>query len=687
MKSIMSKFLLVVVGLTLVLAGCSSDNTGGNLSGTNPYVNADGTPVVYAKFDGIALPLPNDAAWGDNHGVCPDGQVCLPLNPGETPTDGGMGTLKTVINGQGLLGLSPNMFLTMPVTGAVQLSNLHLLVFRLDDPNLVTLLQAMSATPAPDFATAGAAFAALEKYTEASFIVSATDKMIKLVPRLPLSPGARYAVVVQSGLLDQNGNPVQSSLTMEALKQQTPFSADSPFINFEKLRAAYNDPSAEGPGLFDITLAVTTVMNTLNNGNVYTPGWGRAETLDLWAFHTAATTLALPTATGFSNLAYPGVAGSTDPTFADVTHDFYLGALGYNLSGSTMQWTDPNGVDPVGLYAQLGLLPPTSLGRVYFGTFGSPKLESLPTGTPVTESVPFLLAVPAGAVPTGGFPVVLFQHGIGRSKEDALAIADTLAAVGYATIAIDAPFHGGRAQPGQEFFTANLLQDRLNIYQAAFDLWETVNLVQSGALDFDPTYTGGDVNTGSVQFVAHSLGSIIGSVFLSQEVTRVNRMVLSSPSAVLVNVLDDTGLSDLQALVASLGYIKGTSPYYTFLDLAQWLLDPVDGAYNGIGSDLARRSNLLTLMASGDPIVSNASTEAFSITVGVDAITTVDPSAPVVAPLAAGTYLYGKAGYPIVHSFLLNPSIADPLYQGYDPDAQVNAYMAAQAQVAGFLLP
>ena len=114
MNSRKYRFLLAVVALVMFLAGCSGDNTGGGKSGPNPYINADGTPVVYARFDGIALPLPNDVAWGDNHGVCADGQVCLPLGPGETPGDNGMGTLKTIVNGLALPGLSPNMFLTIP---------------------------------------------------------------------------------------------------------------------------------------------------------------------------------------------------------------------------------------------------------------------------------------------------------------------------------------------------------------------------------------------------------------------------------------------------------------------------------------------------------------------------------------------------------------------------------------------
>ena len=281
------------------------------------------------------------------------------------------------------------------------------------------------------------------------------------------------------------------------------------------------------------------------------------------------------------------------------------------------------------------------------------------------------------------WPVVVFQHGIGSSKD----AAGHRKHPGLGRVCDPGhrrTVHGDRTIPGMNsgdgFFTANLLQDRGNIYQAAFDLWETVDLIEAG-IDFTDTHTGADLDGTQVDFVAHSLGSIIGSVFLSQE-SRIFRMVLSSPSAILVNVLDDTSLTELQTLVASLGYTAGTTPYYTFLDLAQWLLDPIDSSYAGIGANTT--SNLMTLMAYGDPVVSTDSSRVFLNNLGVNTVVAVDPLDPTAAIPIAGAYEYG-AGAPVVHSFLLDPSIT-----GYPPiynfDLQVAAMSAAQAQVAGFLL-
>ena len=44
--------------------------------------------------------------------------------------------------------------------------------------------------------------------------------------------------------------------------------------------------------------------------------------------------------------------------------------------------------------------------------------------------------------PAGGWPAVIFQHGITRNRTDLFALADALSFVGFAAIAIDMPLHG-----------------------------------------------------------------------------------------------------------------------------------------------------------------------------------------------------------------------------------------------------
>lgn len=675
--------LLALLSL-LLLAGCGGENNDTNTLGTDPRVTSGGTETVFAKFDAASLPLPNDVAWATTDPDPTDGVTQVFLAPSADDSEE-MAGLKQLVNAQALTGLSPNMFLTLPLSGEVDSSTLELLIFRTDDPQLPTLLGAL----AQGNNTAAAAAAATMEFRNQSDFVIVDDfahGVVKLLPKTPLTPGAAYAVVVKTGLLDRNGFAASSSFTMRALKSTTPFSADSPYAKFENLRAAFNDGQT---ALFSVVAGVSAVATGSS--------WSKTNVLVMWTFHTADRTLSLtPTDAEKATVAYP-----TADADAFAVESATLKGLSSLITANNLTWVNPaTGEDtpaPVGIPAALVLdgtgIPAEALGNVYAGHFGSPVFS---TGGQVMADVTFRLVTPATA---GPWPVVLFQHGITSSKDAALPLANTLASVGYATLAIDAIYHGDRttegAESGDGFFTTNLLQDRANIYQAALDLWETVDVIEAG-IDLDGDSVP-DIDSSKIEFVAHSLGSIIGSAFLSQE-TRVNKMILSSPSAMLVNVLDETSLPSMQALVAALGFTPGTTSYYVFLNLAQWLLDPADASYNGIGTNSTDK--LMSLYAFDDPIVSPASSKVFLTNVGLDPAdtTVVDPNSVgesfpnPATDFAAGSYQYGLEGFPIVHSFLLDPSIVDrktgetyPYYVGYSEDVQAKATTGSQMQVGGYL--
>ena len=107
--------------------------------------------------------------------------------------------------------------------------------------------------------------------------------------------------------------------------------------------------------------------------------------------------------------------------------------------------------------------------------------------------IKFLAAVPPGP---GPFPTIILQHGLTRSKEDVLAFADIVNALGAAVIAIDAPLHGERAidgdgdgvVDGSGAYWINLpspLTARDGYRQAAADLFMLTRMITSGATDFD----------------------------------------------------------------------------------------------------------------------------------------------------------------------------------------------------------
>ncbi len=96
----------------------------------------------------------------------------------------------------------------------------------------------------------------------------------------------------------------------------------------------------------------------------------------------------------------------------------------------------------------------TGAGRYVFGSFTAPSWINgdtvIPqTGTkgpgPVVQgkaTLPFVLIVPAGKAPAGGWPVAIFGHGFTGSDGNVFLAADLNAAEGIATIATDVVGHG-----------------------------------------------------------------------------------------------------------------------------------------------------------------------------------------------------------------------------------------------------
>jgi dienelactone hydrolase len=70
-------------------------------------------------------------------------------------------------------------------------------------------------------------------------------------------------------------------------------------------------------------------------------------------------------------------------------------------------------------------------------------VSSFTTGTPTP--IPALVALPAAPAPADGYPLVVFHHGLTRSRGDMLLIAQALAGSGMVVAAIDAAKHGARA--------------------------------------------------------------------------------------------------------------------------------------------------------------------------------------------------------------------------------------------------
>jgi hypothetical protein len=204
---------------------------------------------------------------------------------------------------------------------------------------------------------------------------------------------------------------------------------------------------------------------------------------------------------------------------------------------------------------------PGKIASVAFGSYASPDYENaskvIPaygtaTGTPApftTSTIGLTLFTPSGTKPAGGWPVAIFGHGFGDSRNGApWAIASSLANAGIATVAINVVGHGfgpagtyvvttptgtvtlnagGRAidQNGSGTFDSTegvnaaapqtLVGNRDGLRQTVVDIMQLVRQLQAGVdVDGDGTT---DLSTSRLYYGGQSFGGIYGTPLLAVE--------------------------------------------------------------------------------------------------------------------------------------------------------------------------
>jgi len=103
---------------------------------------------------------------------------------------------------------------------------------------------------------------------------------------------------------------------------------------------------------------------------------------------------------------------------------------------------------------ELPLILLSGVKQIAFGSFQSPYflddqqlIATIPTGADVwlpraSKEIFFQVFLPATPAPAAGYPVVIAGHGLNGNRFDSFAVAATLAARGFATMAINAVGHG-----------------------------------------------------------------------------------------------------------------------------------------------------------------------------------------------------------------------------------------------------
>lgn len=246
-------------------------------------------------------------------------------------------------------------------------------------------------------------------------------RRLALAPTRALAPGRSYAAVVTRAVRSEDGRRVEGAKRFVAIRDP---------------EVLLDDPHQREARDRYTPVLETLVTTGLPRDEVAALAVFRVQTIDadledartlVWSSEVTP-----PTASAaLTGDALDGLLGTPDPTVVGLRE---RGGAPHGNLGWLVQ----------GAFEAPGLL---SAGSTTHGAIERSDAGELRVKRVV--EVPFSLTLPLGALEGSALPVVLFQHGWGRERSDGLAVANALAASGYAVFLVDAPFHGSRV-PGSD---------------------------------------------------------------------------------------------------------------------------------------------------------------------------------------------------------------------------------------------
>ncbi|MBL8957480.1 MAG: hypothetical protein JNK82_42295, partial [Myxococcaceae bacterium] len=245
-----------------------------------------------------------------------------------------------------------------------------------------------------------------------------TPQQLQFVPQLPLAEQVTYAAYLSTRLKSLDGKPVVPSSAFALARLSVPL-CENGASTVPVLSTAQACGTIASPGGLEALRAGLQPLIAL----IATRGTPRNELTLAWTFTTQTTVSQLSTLVG-------AVTAGMVPN------------LGTTVTSG-----------PLPVAAVFGSLPSANVGAVYMGTmplpFGlvGPGGTILPPNNWVTpQKSAYVLTIPGApqVMPTAGWPVVLFGHGLTSNRTTMVAIANALAGAGFASLAVDVVFHGER---------------------------------------------------------------------------------------------------------------------------------------------------------------------------------------------------------------------------------------------------
>ncbi|MEN8720328.1 MAG: alpha/beta fold hydrolase [Oceanococcaceae bacterium] len=561
-----------------------------------------------------------------------------------------------------------------------------------------------------------------------------------LSPRLvvhwlkPLNESSRYLVALTRDLRSPDGAPALVNELFAVLRNPTPFAeqtdVDSVTLRaglmqlgrgdlipqIEVLRSSFMQPVLSG--IEQLSAALAQAPNAR-------PALSRDDMVLAWSFTTQSISPTLdgindsaeaqflqltPSGLSLAQVVPPGTPAEPLPLPPALDPEIQVGALRlpyYHAPGAenilSSIWEN-NGVIADGVMHPALNAPCAALLRPQSTTlcYPDPQVQA-------DVTVPVLAARPRGDMPDGGWPVVIFLHGITQDRSNMLAIASALSAAGFVTIAIDQPLHGlppghplrvpgttertfdadldgdGEVDPSGTHFVnlTSTATARDNIRQSVADqihLLRSLGNVRLGAAQDEP------INTDRIHFVGHSLGGIVGTTLLGAN-AEIKAATVAMPGGGIGKLLDASATFGpvVQAGLEAAGVVKGTDTYEIFLRFAQLTIDSADPINWAARATADRPVHLIEVL--GDSVVPNNAVDAEGLIIpgflsGTQplgrtmGLTPVAVSPPVDPPrvLSGSQWVQFDQGN---HGSILSPTTADP---NADP-----VFVEMQRQVANFL--
>lgn len=246
--------------------------------------------------------------------------------------------------------------------------------------------------------------------------VPANPQQLQFVPQIPLEEQSTYGAYVTTDVKDQDGRRVIASPSFALTRLLNPICDTATMKSNVPVLSDLQACGAGGaPGLEQLRAGLKPMVDGLVAAGLTRKKLGLA-----WAFTTESTVSQMAT-----------LAGA-------------VSAVGLPTTVTSIAPIPKASLMPAAL-------PSAALGPdIYIGTMMLPNAVAnaqgviLPPNTWVQQKAQFMLTVPLAAAPVGGYPVVLFGHGLSGNRTTMLAIANSLATAGFATVSIDVIFHGER---------------------------------------------------------------------------------------------------------------------------------------------------------------------------------------------------------------------------------------------------